>query len=305
MQLTFFLSRVPENKMGKGLELRLIEKGFDPSKRDYLELKQAAQVIKDKYLNSPRRAGVIFFNGGTLAKVEVDGVVTKLDGTLLIDDSEDGQKLTLYSAEDLLNGRNTSIWIPKNNYQTIAEVANDADKKIIVVSLYGGPSMGGLSKHRIAISITPEPDTSAGYFPALPDGVPRDRVLWRAIGNCLGLNLKEVTRGVYKAVAYPDSPALRVEFTFKAESDSYIVQAEFADPQYDDLLRSHVDGLDIKSLVVDGKPSKYVKGDKATGEKIKRLETHFNIGKAHQVFDYLQRVLGKQVSQVQPAYRKI
>jgi len=111
--------------------------------------------------------------------------------------------------------------------------------------------------------------------------------------------------GIYKATVYPESPVNRVDLTFKAHNDRYVVGAEFSQPQHDDILRFRIDGLNIKTLKVDGVESKYLRGDKDNGNKIKTLETHFDIGQAHQILTYLQRLLGKEVSQAPTAYHKI
>jgi len=161
--------------MDTSLELRLIEKGFDPSTSVNLTLEEAAQRIIHSYEHD-QREGVTFFDGkGSIATVSSPVILMHVDGGPIFFDNgenEDSKYLQIYSADQLLNGR-TPVHIQKGHGLMIPE--KDELPGVLL----------SIDKAAL-ITITPEAETSAGYFAAIPDGVPRDKVLWRAIAGVFG-----------------------------------------------------------------------------------------------------------------------
>src|SRR3989344_4494336 len=97
--------------MHTGLELRLIEKGFDPSTRRKLSPKQAKSLVTAK-LDGEERDKLLFFEetGSTVHVSTNSGVDVHFEESPIFFDNSDNGRFEIYSMEQLLrNQRPASV----------------------------------------------------------------------------------------------------------------------------------------------------------------------------------------------------
>ncbi|MBI2655763.1 hypothetical protein HYX06_05080 [Candidatus Woesearchaeota archaeon] len=192
------------------------------------------------------------------------------------------ETIEIYSGEQLKGSSIDPVLVSKYNP---VEIVHTGDNSLDL-------ALGKPLDVFVAIAINLQPQTSAGYFPALPVGAPRDRLVWESIGRNLELDLNFVDDegGAKYAASAQDSrySGNTVSLTLRTQNNKYVVDASYKPhPSHVTDLTQQLAGLDAQVVRDDPSLSSQARGF------INHVQVHFDVGKAHHVYTYLKRVLGK------------